>query len=274
MKIGLMLSAAALASLPGSPAPAQPAAPPWSADGQLEDSDSALEDGYRYDEHALRLEAGRRYRISAESDAFDTRIQLFRAGEGEPVAENDDFGESLNSRIAYTPGESGDYVLRVLAFGAAERGAYRASAETVAPLPPPSAGAPTSHATMRWHIWEGELAASDPDRDGNRFDDYLVPMRAGEARLISVESGAFDTMVWLLPADGREGEPIDLDDDSGTDLNAMLAFRAEADGDYIVRVTSFAAGSTGPYRLRISDPITPPPPAPLPMPDELDLSTD
>ena len=45
---------------------------------------------HRYDDHRVRLEAGQRYRLSVNSDAFDPVAHLYRAGEAEPVAENDD----------------------------------------------------------------------------------------------------------------------------------------------------------------------------------------
>jgi hypothetical protein len=279
MRVFLGLSAAALAAS-FSPAWAQPAPEPfWSVEGRLEDGDRVDpemsaeptedpevtgqripdEDGHRYDEHQFHLDAGRRYRISAASDDFDTLIRLYRAGEDEPIAENDDY-EGLNSRITYAPAESGDYVLRILSFSPSGRGAYTASAEPLPPLPPPVSGRPTSTSRLRWRIWQGELADADVERDGRRYDDYLVTMSAGQTRLISVESDAFDPMVWVLRASEREGEPLDLDDDAGPGFNALLGFQADEAGDYIVRVTSYAEGEDGAYRLRISDELTPPPP--------------
>ena len=101
-------------------------------------------------------------------------------------------------------------------------------------------------AVARWQIWEGELTATDPERDGVFFDDYLVRMRGGQTRLISVEAGGFDPVAWVLSPNAREGEPIDMDDDAGPGTNALLGFRAEADGDYIVRVTSYALAPPAP----------------------------
>jgi hypothetical protein len=242
---------------------------PWSTEGRLEDDDSQAE-GRRYDEHRLRLEAGRRYRISAGSDDFDTLIRLFQAGEADPVAENDDFDveQGLNSRITYVPEESGDYLLRVLAFSEEERGAYTASAEALPPLPPPITARPSERPRLRWRIWEGELTEADPDRDGARYDDYLVTMRAGETRLISAESEGFDPIIWVLRAGEREGEPLEVDDDTGPGLNALLGFQPDSDGDYLVRVTAYGSGGAGAYRLRVSDPLRPAPPAETLPPEE------
>lgn len=268
MRLASVSLAALAAALVATAAPAQPGPDrPWSAEGRIEDGDSQDENRFRYDEHRLRLEAGRRYRISAQSEEFDTLIRLYQAGEADPVAENDDFGDGLNSRITYTPEETADYVLRILSFSEEGRGAYSASAETLPPLPPPIAQGPSSTANLRWHIWDGELAIGDPDRDGARFDDYRLTVAAGETRLIRAESGVFDPMIWVLPLDQREGEPVAVDDDSGGGFNAMLNFQPEEAGEYLVRVTSYGSDQTGAYRLRISDPLTPPPPPPLPLPE-------
>lgn len=269
MRLVSISLAAVAAALTAAPAPAQPTPnQPWSAEGRIEESDSRDENDIRYDEHRFRLEAGRRYRVSASSDDFDTLIRLYQAGETEPVAENDDSGDSLNSRITYTPEESAEYVLRILSFSADGRGAYTARAEALPPLPAPIAAAPGSSANLRWSIWEGELSAADADRDGAYFDDYPLTVSAGETRLILAESAAFDTMIWILRADEREGEPVEVDDDSGPGFNALLAFQPEDAGRYLVRVSSYGSEQTGAYRLRISEPLTPPPPPPLPMPDD------
>lgn len=254
MRIGLM-SAVAVAALTAfaSPALAQPA--PWSADGSLDNADRALPDGNRYDDLPLRLEGGQRYRISVNSEAFDPVAQLRRAGSDDVLAQNDD-SVGLNPRINFTPTASGDYVLRVYGYSPDGRGAYTAGAEPVAPPPPPNAtpGTPVP-VTGTWLRWDGELSESDPTREERHYDDYVVHFEAGQSRYILVNSAAFDTMVQVMDAEGRESEPpqaLAEDDDSGTELNSLVVFTAGAAGDYIVRVTSFGGGSTGAYRLWVS----------------------
>lgn len=255
----LASAATAAAIIMAAPAAAQPGSEVLRAQGSLGADDAQDSDQQRYDEHRLRLEAGTRYRIGAESDAFDTFIELYRAGESEPVAMDDDGGEELNSRLIYAPQESAEYILRVRAFSGEGEGDYVAYAELLPPLPPPNSQPADVTADLRWNLWEGELTADDPERDGAYFDDYLVPMRAGEVRYISIESAEFDPVLWVLRADAREGEPIDIDDDSGPWLHALLGFSPEDDGDHLVRVTAYGTGNTGRYRLRVSDPVTPPP---------------
>jgi len=240
--ISLAALAVALAALPA-------AAQDWSAFGELQDGDAQGEEGRRYDDHPIRLEAGRRYRLSVTSEAFDPMARLLRRGE--TVAENDDYGESLNSRISYTPAESGDYVLRVTGFAGDARGAYSASVAPLPPLPAPVSARPASTQSTVWNVWQGALAAADPDRDGRHYDDYLVRFAAGQVRLIAVDAD-IDTMVQILRPADREGAALDEDDDSGPGFNPLLGFAPDEAGDYIVRVTSFEADAVGAYRLRIS----------------------
>lgn len=247
------VSFAALAvALWAVPVAAQDAGPPWNFAGELQDSDAQGDEQHRYDDHRVHLVAGQRYRLSVNSEAFDSVARLLRAGQAEPVAENDDYGESLNSRISYTPAETGDYDLRVLGFAADSRGAYTATVELLPPLPAPISTRPQSTEATNWGVWQGELSASDADSDGRHFDDYLVHIEAGRTRLIAVDADGLDTMIQILRPADREGATLDEDDDGGAGFNPLLGFAPEEAGDYVVRVTSFEAGATGAYRLRIS----------------------
>jgi hypothetical protein len=264
-------SFAALAlALAAAPASAQE---PQRIAGALEDSDSQvavpgpdaeeeLVEGqdptpaanHRYDDHRIRLEAGRRYRLSVNSEAFDPIARLYRAGENEPVAENDDSNESLNSRIVYSPAASGDFILRVTGFSAEARGAYQAEVAALPPLPEPATLYQHMDATI-WRTYDGAITSSDPalDGDGRHYDDYRVNFAAGQTRLIWLDAAGFDTLVQVFRMSDREGEPLASDDDSGGGLNSLVAFRAEEAGDYVIRVTSFDGEDGGPYRLRVSE---------------------
>ena len=245
-------SFAALAlALAGAPAAAQE---PQRIAGALEDSDSqAGEEHHRYDEHRLRLEAGKRYRISLNSEAFDPVARLYRAGEDEPVAENDDAGESLNSRIVYSPQATGDFTLRATGFAADARGAYAIEVSVLPPLPEPATLYQHMDATI-WRTYDGTIAASDPEGEGGgRYDDYRVTFAAGQTRLIWLDSTAFDTLVQVYRLSDREGEPLASDDDSGGGLNSLLVFTAEDAGDYVIRVSPLGGDGDGAYRLRVSE---------------------
>ena len=245
---------ASVATLPPLP-PGQ--AVPWSTSGRIENSDaSAGAEGPHYDEHMLRLEAGHRYIIKVESSAFDPVARLYKAGEDDVVAENDDGGDGTNSRISFVPETSGDYALRVVPLANDGRGAYRASAEMAPPLPPPLTLFQRMSALV-FRVYEGALTNADGEggANGARVDDYLVHFDRNQERLIMLDSpeGGFDTVVQVLRASNREAEPLASNDDSGGTLNSLLQYKADEAGDYIIRVTSFAADGRGRYRLRVSE---------------------
>lgn len=225
-----------------------------SVEGRLEATDATDEarDGVRYDDYRLRLRAGERVRLSLESEAFDPVLRIYGLSDlNEPIAENDDYGEGLDSRLNFTAPADGVYVVRATSFGAGEAGAYRLSAEAIAPLPAPLtlSGRETR---MTWLSQTGTLSASDPENDGRRFDDYRISLREGEVILVQLDSEAFDATVEIYAAAQRDGGvPLDANDDSGTELNALLGFSAPETGDYVIRVTSFAADATGPYELGV-----------------------
>ena len=244
---------ASLATLP----PLPPGVPvPWHTSGSIDSSDQGGgADSPHYDEYALHLEAGHRYIIKVESSAFDPVARLYPAGEDNVVAENDDGGDGLNSRISFVPETTGDYTLRVVPIANDGHGAYRASAELAPPLPPPLTMFQRMSATV-FRVYEGALTNSDGEGgNGARVDDYLVHFDRGQERLIMLDSpeGGFDTVVQVLRADNREAEPLASNDDSGGTLNSLLQYKAEEAGDYIIRVTAFAANGRGHYRLRVSE---------------------
>ncbi|HYI47867.1 MAG TPA: hypothetical protein VEX35_05310 [Allosphingosinicella sp.] len=245
---------AGLVSLP----PLPPSVPvPWSVSGRIETGDGAEAgtEGRRYDEYSLRLEGGRRYRLSVDSSDFDSLARLYRAGSDEVLAQDDDSGDGLNSLLSYRPTESGDYVLRVSPLDAEARGRYRAAAAVAPPWPAPTTFFQRMEATV-WRVYAGTLTDSDGDNGGIRFDDYIVHFDAGQERTIMLEaqgSEPFDTVLQIFRAGEREGEPLNSNDDSGGTLNSMLVFKAEQAGDYIVRATALGSDAAGAYRLRVSE---------------------
>ena len=253
-----MLSLAALAAALAAPAMAQPAAPVHVA-GELTTSDAQGEEHHRYDDIRVHLEAGQRYRLSVDSQAFDPVAHLYRPGtvftDETQVAMNDD-SEGLNPRISYTPTESGDYTLRVIGYAADARGAYTADIATLPPLAPPIS-TPGRQVAVNgtWLLWEGDLSASDEQNGSQYFDDYLIHVDAHQIRYISLEGMGFDSMVQIIrPASRDSDNPdvVDSDDDSGVGLNSLMAFSPDEGGDYIVRVTGLGEHATGRYRLWIT----------------------
>jgi len=262
---GLSLAAGlALAGLDATAAGAQPPPGPLvigaaPVSGALDASSPRDAAERPYHDYVIALESGQRVRIDAiGDDTLDPMIQLLREGGTDPVAEDDDSGEGLDARLNYTVEESGNYVVRVLTFLPDAAGRYSVGIARTAALPDPvpiPAGPPA--ATTAWTFVNGALATEDPENEGSYFDDYSLRLAVGDEvliRLDSLDSGGagFDAVLLVYPPGGREGDPIDRNDDGGIDLNAVLLFRATVAGDHIIRVSSFGTDRrTGAYRLGI-----------------------
>ena len=247
------ISLAALLLCAGSAAAQTNITLPHNGEGRLEATDPATAEGERYDDHVIRLAAGQRVRLSAASETFDTILQVYQAGSmGQPIAENDDAGDALNSRMTFTAPGAGNYVVRVQSFPESGMGVYRLTAETAPPLPAPVT-VPTATEQGEWRVFRGTLQAGDGEIDGRRVDDYQITLRAGETVILRLDTDAFDPIVMLMPVGDREGSPLEKDDDTGAGLNALLGFTSEAADHYIVRVTGFSENSEGAYTLRIGN---------------------
>ena len=229
-----------------NPLLAQPAeGQPFTASGELETCDC------RYGDHNVRLEAGRRYRVSASSEAFDSMLRLYRAGSTEVLIEDDDSGGERNPQLHFTPSQTGDYLVRVVSFTPDGAGAYSINIEALESLPPPITRA-TGTEALSWQVYDGALDANDPAESDMRFDDYALDLEGGQSALIRLESEAFDPVVRIYKADQRGMNEIAMDDDSGGGFNAFLMFAPDEGGAYIVRVTSFSTEGAGAYKLRIA----------------------
>lgn len=248
-------AAVIVAALCGGASAASAQQTPWAASGSLATGDQRTAENQFYDDHRVTMRAGERVRITATGTGVDTMLQIYAGGAttGEPLAMDDDSGGELNPRISFTPPADGEYVVRVLAYSSEGTGPYSVRVETLPPLPPPvTAHTDTITTSGTWRLFQGELTTTDPDRDGHRFDDYRITVAEGRHVLIQLDSTAFDPMIQIFAVDATDGEPMQVDDDGGPGLSAMLTFDAFEAGDYIVRVTSFGQGETGGYRLSVT----------------------
>lgn len=205
-------------------------------------------------EHRLNLAAGQRVIVSAQSSEFDTLVQVLRPGEARPLAENDDFGGSLNSRLVFTADRPGEYLVKVSSFSAEDGGSYQLRVEPAPPLPRAETR-PSATLATAWRLFDGRLDAGDAQGAAGRFDDVRVGLQAGRQVIILLDAagGGFDPMVEVYLERGRNGAPIDSNDDGGSGFGSVLLFTPPETGDYIIRVASFGGDGRGDYRLRIGE---------------------
>ena len=185
--------------------------------------------------------------IELTSDEIDTYLQLIDADTGEVIAEDDDSGTGVNSRLRFTAIEEISYIVRVTSYGSRDVGTYQLSA--VSNLPPVVVG--TISATNG--TVAGNLSTEDsfnPNRTQNYYvDEYqLTEVTAGEVVTLNLDSTDFNTYIQLIDAD--TGKKIKDDYSSGEGTNSELKFVAVEGVNYRVRVSSSREESIGTYQLR------------------------
>lgn len=231
---------------------AEPLSPGATVEGEIADGDAtAAEDAYRYDDYVIRASAGQRLEAIMRSEAFDAYLEVFREGEDDSFASDDDgMGEGTDARLRFTADRAGTYVLRARTLSGVEGGAY-----TLSLGQRPQPGRPPRPTGIRLgQTLQGVLTDTDPEgEDGLPYDAYSFRARAGERFTIDLVSDAFDPVVRVgRMRDGVFDELAMNDDAPGTGLNSRLLFTAVDSGDYVIRATPLRVGSEGDYSLSLA----------------------
>lgn len=151
------------------------ACPSSSASGQLSSADCRLNDESFIDLLQFGGTAGQTVTIDMSSGSFDAYLFLLDPGPS-VVAQNDDFGESTNSRITYTLTASGTWTIGATSLGPNEQGGYSITLQcssapppTPTPIPGPCVPGPTTlcvnggrfRAQMDWTTPDGQSGAAN-----------------------------------------------------------------------------------------------------------------
>ena len=226
--------------------------PGTTVEAEIGDGDAtAPDDAYRYDDYLIRARAGQRLEAVMRSDAFDAYLEVFRQGDEESFASDDDgLGEGAHSRLRFTADRAGTYVLRARTLWGVEGGPY-----TLALNQRPPAARPPQPSNIRvGQSVRGALTANDPETDsGHAYDAYRFRARAGERFTVDLVSEDFDPVVRVGKM--RAGEFVELamnDDTPATGLNSRLVFVADDSADYVIRATPLVAGGQGSYTLSLT----------------------
>lgn len=220
--------------------------------------------------YAIEAVAGRSYRVTAASDAFDTYVAVGRIkpdGSFEELAGDDDgAGEGTNSRLRWRAETSGRHVVQVRALGSGT-GAFTVQVDerapdAAAPAPTPiGVGATTSGA-----LTDGGARIPSDDK---LYGMYAVTLKRGERvtiRMNKADGANFDPYLELGTGTATAFQKLADDDDGGGDLNARLRFVAPDDGVYLIRATATSNTAEGGYTLAVAPtppPVTPPAPTAL-----------
>jgi hypothetical protein len=261
-------------------------------EGELSTGDFDGEEGYE-DHYVIRGRTGTLATIDAESDDFDTylRFGVWRDGELDDDAEDDDGGQGTNSQLVVEFEDDTEYRVVVQAFDGEGDGAYTLrvregdvsdpdddgddwsddedgsdddddsdddSDDDVDDDWPPTdsvavyPGMSTVVPVSPIETVQGMLEeTSAQDEDGGYYQEFSYRARAGERLQVRVSSGDIDPYVALGTGTGDDFDAMAEDDDGGPGFDAKLSWTVEEDGVYVIRVSSALPGESGPFVLRL-----------------------
>ena len=233
--------------------------------GELTARDPEQEDGGRYDAYAFRANAGDRFVVTLDSEAFDPLVRVGRMNGPDfvEIGSNDDApGGGLNSRLTFTAPTAGEYVIRATSL---EDGLGRYEVG-LAEAPP---AAPSKPIAVGDEI-KGELGSeSATNDDGQRADTYRFTGTNGQRVAIEMKSSDFDAYLTLRRASDDTVLAED-DDGAGSGTDARIARTLDADGDYIIEARGFSDEAEGDYTLKLTETAPPPPPTPATLGEKIE----
>ena len=115
----------------------------------------------------------------------------------------------------------------------------------------------TVPASVGGTVSSGDCDSADVDpADEGYYETYRVRVASAQSVTFSIAS-TYDTYLTVVRVNSISGTTvnvtvIDEDDDSGTDLNAMLTVTLQPGVDYFVAVGGYDYTETGPYTLSIN----------------------
>lgn len=217
--------------------------------GELTETDPAVDEtGSFFDLYRITARKGQRLTIEMKSNELDSFVSIGRMiGDSLDVLEtDDDGGGEKNARLRYTVKEDGTYIIRAQALDVSATGPYRISVSERVVRPAVIVNLASGVAVS------GGISTEDAEADdGTLFDSYRITARAGESVTITMRSTAVDSYLSLGQMIDGEFTKIAEDDDGAGGTNARIQHTFEQAGDYLIRASTVASGSTGAYTIRI-----------------------
>jgi hypothetical protein len=231
--------------------------------GTLEVGDCQLDDDSLIDFYSFQGTAGQAISISLNSNDFDTFLFLLDA-DGEVIAQDDDGGTGVNSRIpdfggAVTLPTTGTFFIGANAFDDEESGDYTVSLNGNQLCQP----VPLAAVNQRFR---GALTGADCiiNIEGEFFfkDRYTFQGTAGQQLSIAMNSVAVDSHLILHTPSGANRQVND--DSNANTINARVpagsgAITLTETGTYIIEVGTSESGELGAYSLLVRNAVIPNP---------------
>lgn len=219
----------------------------------LDSKDGVSDEGASVDAYAVRLAADQEIQLDLTSDDFDPKLELLTPA-GAKVAEDDDGGPGTSARIRYVVPRAGVYQVRVTAIGSEQGGNYSLMTGLRQPLPP----MPAPISINLGQAVGGEISGVTPRYEADGEEVYAVRygvrLEAGKAYKIALNAAGGSDLdpkiaVGKIASDGSL-DSLAQDDDGGGGTNALLRYRPETSGTYVLEVQRAGRGD-GSYLLMV-----------------------
>jgi hypothetical protein len=233
-----------VAVLSAGSAEAQTISPGRSVSGALAATDAAGPNGQYQDSYRLDGRAGQRLRINLDGEGIDTLVRI--TGPNGFAQENDDANGSLNAQLDVTLPANGRYTIVATTYGPQVVGGYTLR---VSDLGRAEAAAPIR---VGQNV-NGTLRNNDATRAGGQFvDSYTFQGEYGQQIEVRMNARTFDPLLAITGPGNFQAENDDDTDSSEPLRNSRLVLTLPQAGVYTVQASSYSAGATGDYSLRIS----------------------
>ncbi len=219
----------------------------------LDLNDAVTNEGVTVDAYAVRLNAEQEVQLDLSSDDFDPKLELLTPA-GAKVAEDDDGGPGTSARIRYVVPRAGLYQVRVTAVGSGAVGTYTLTTglrQELPPMPAPvsielgqAINGAISNTTPRYEVDGDEIFAAR----------YSLRLESGKAYRLSLNATSGSELdpkisIGKIGSDGSF-DSLAQDDDGGGGKNALLRYRPETSGTYVLEVQRVGR-TIGSYRLMV-----------------------
>jgi hypothetical protein len=219
--------------------------------GTLADGGARRSDDTLFESYSVVLKAAQRVTVHLKKDGetgLDPKVEIGRGTPAafEQIAEDDDSGADLNSRIRFVAPSDGTYIIRTGSAAANGVGNYVLRVEET----PPSIVPPAPTSIEAGQAVSGALALTDPTlNDATYYDRFVFNGQVGETYEIAVNAEPFDVIVGARSS--LVEDDYKTDDDSGGGTNAKLTYTVTTPGPQTIRVTSLGEEALGAYTISI-----------------------
>ena len=194
---------------------------------------------------SIELDVGNFYKFDMVGDTLEDPFLYLLDSNGNILVNDNDGGDSLNSRIFYEASYSGNYFLEAVANNRSmNTGSFTLSAVQVLD------DYRSDNMTNGQLVVDSNVnEAGDIERTGDH-DWFSIQLVSGEEYIFNVEGTTLNDPYLSLRDDN--GILIDIDNDSGEDRNARIKFSPSLTATYFLDVSANNENSTGQYFISAS----------------------